>query len=776
MHTLRLLPVMFVALCATTVFAQKTTLQLQDASGDRLIIETGTLTANRTTTLPDASGMLMVSGAASLDNLTDAMSNGTNFFGSVLIGNQISPSANAPFNTGVGADVFSNAFTGSENVAVGRLAGSDLTSGSRNVLIGGAAGTGLTTGNNNTIIGNLAGSSLIAGSNNVFLGYGAGFNETGSNKLYIDNSSTSTPLIYGDFGSDYVTINGTLRIAEPPASGTNYTAFVGQAQSGDITYTLPATAPTTGQALIAGPTPTTLVWGAGGAEKIDDLTDAKSGGANFTNSLLLGHQNVPSISSADQNVAVGGATIQGITTGDGNTAMGYSALVSVTSGSDNVALGHQSMRVLTTGSSNVAVGSHAMYDASTTGYHNIAIGVQSGWELDGSAYENTAVGARIFRNQITGNRNTAVGADAMYNGGTGSFNTVLGFGALQSITTGSNNVVIGSQAGLVLQTGSGNVFLGHNAGWSETGSDKLYIDNSSTSTPLIYGDFSSNNLTVNGALTLMAATSDYNTSNVDAGNLTQTYLALGEAGTGNDYAYLRQIGGANLYHLALDFHDDANDARFSIRSVQSSGQTPDIITTRFMLDVNGRVGIGTDAPDYMLDVTTTVNQALGLTTTNNDVTGMLVMDVENAPAAGTGQNQEFVFFQTLGVTRGAIRYDGTNLLYENLSDYRLKEDLQQFNALSLVRQIPVYDFKWKQSEMRTYGFMAHELQATVPYLVSGEKDAVDDKGRPQYQMVDYSKLTPILTKAIQEQQAIIESQEQRIKKLEALVEQLLERK
>ncbi|MFW6132001.1 MAG: hypothetical protein ACOC5F_05340 [Candidatus Aminicenantaceae bacterium] len=33
-----------------------------------------------------------------------------------------------------------------------------------------------------------------------------GYNETGSNKLYIDNSDTSPPLIYGEFDNDLITI------------------------------------------------------------------------------------------------------------------------------------------------------------------------------------------------------------------------------------------------------------------------------------------------------------------------------------------------------------------------------------------------------------------------------------------------------------------------------------------------------------------------------------------------------------------------------------------
>ena len=51
---------------------------------------------------------------------------------------------------------------------------------------------------------------------NVFLGYQAGASEGGSNKLDIDSSNTATPLIYGDFSTDVVRINGTLQILTVP--------------------------------------------------------------------------------------------------------------------------------------------------------------------------------------------------------------------------------------------------------------------------------------------------------------------------------------------------------------------------------------------------------------------------------------------------------------------------------------------------------------------------------------------------------------------------------
>jgi hypothetical protein len=47
------------------------------------------------------------------------------------------------------------------------------------------------------------------------------------------------------------------------------------------------------------------------------------------------------------------------------------------------------------------------------------------------------------------------------------------------------------------------------------------------------------------------------------------------------------------------------------------------------------------------------------------------------------------------------------------------------------------------------GVLAHELQEVLPYAVNGVKDG------EQMQGVDYSKIVPVLVKAIQEQQTQI---------------------
>jgi hypothetical protein len=110
-----------------------------------------------------------------------------------------------------------------------------------------------------------------------------------------------------------------------------------------------------------------------------------------------------------------------------------------------------------------------------------------------------------------------------------------------------------------------------------------------------------------------------------------------------------------------------------------------------------------------------------------------------------------------GTEIGAVRRNGaTNVAFDTSSDYRLKEDLQDFNGLDKVSRIKVYDFQWKDTTDRMEGVLAHELQEVLPYAVGGVKDEMGENDKPQYQGVDYSKLVPILVKSIQELKAEID--------------------
>ena len=97
------------------------------------------------------------------------------------------------------------------NTFLGYRAGEDNRGARENTYVGGYAGSN-NNASENVAIGVSAGNSNLTGSGNVFLGYKAGFSEMGSDKLYIDNSNTTTPLIHGDFATDILTVNGTLKV------------------------------------------------------------------------------------------------------------------------------------------------------------------------------------------------------------------------------------------------------------------------------------------------------------------------------------------------------------------------------------------------------------------------------------------------------------------------------------------------------------------------------------------------------------------------------------
>lgn len=116
----------------------------------------------------------------------------------------------------------------------------------------------------------------------------------------------------------------------------------------------------------------------------------------------------------------------------------------------------------------------------------------------------------------------------------------------------------------------------------------------------------------------------------------------------------------------------------------------------------------------------------------------------------TSANGAVYFYNPNGIV-GNIQTSGSSTSYVTSSDYRLKENVAPMqNALDTVAQLNPVTYTWKADGSAGQGFIAHELQAVVPDCVTGEKDAVDAEGNPQYQGVDTSFLVATLVKAIQE--------------------------
>ena len=109
---------------------------------------------------------------------------------------------------------------------------------------------------------------------------------------------------------------------------------------------------------------------------------------------------------------------------------------------------------------------------------------------------------------------------------------------------------------------------------------------------------------------------------------------------------------------------------------------------------------------------------------------------------------------------GNISTNGYATSYTTSSDYRHKENVNyEWRGLEKINNLKPAQFNFINETEIQEGFLAHEAQEVTPYAVVGEKDGETK------QTMDYGRITPILVKAIQEQQEQIESLQQEIEVL-----------
>jgi hypothetical protein len=369
-------------------------------------------------------------------------------------------------NTAVGETALKSNISGSHNTAVGSEALCNSI-GSANVAVGHHAAYANTSGEGNVAVGRNSLDSNQTGDRNVAIGFEAGYNETGSEKLYIAKGrSDEDVLIFGDFATRQLMLppinlagpldtaalgTVTVGIGTPNVVGVGtyftYEYIGAQLIIADETHTILSITDDTHMTLVAN-----HVAGAAGVSYYTEKrnvahgTDALKTGAKWDNTAVGYKALEKTTDAAYYSSAFGAGALMANTTGVKNSAFGWRALAANVGGGSNAAFGVTALWMNTGGSRNIALGDSALSE-NLTGDDNIALGVNT---LRGGA----------------GNGNIALGTQALYN----------------------------------TAAGDRNVAIGYKAGYNETGSEKLYIAKGPDAADvLIYGDFATRQIGIGTA-------------------------------------------------------------------------------------------------------------------------------------------------------------------------------------------------------------------------------------------------------------------------------------
>ena len=227
-----------------------------------------------------------------------------------------------------------------------------------------------------------------------------------------------------------------------------------------------------------------------------------------------------------------------------------------------------------------------------------------------------------------------------------------------------------------------------------------------------------------------------------------------DANRGNAGAAINALTGkwngtsvADILFLTGDDTTNKDDGEITFRT--SSG----VLTERMRIESGGTVVISNTSSTGLSNSNSNYGHSFGggqqVNSTNNDLCLILNRSL------GSG---DMVAIRNNGSTVGSISQNGSNVTYGGTSDYRLKENVTDMtNATTRLKQLKPKRFNYisDTSDTLVDGFLAHEVSSLVPEAVVGNKDAVDSEGDPVWQMMDNSKLVPLLVKTIQELEARI---------------------
>ena len=261
-------------------------------------------------------------------------------------------------------------------------------------------------------------------------------------------------------------------------------------------------------------------------------------------------------------------------------------------------------------------------------------------------------------------------------------------------------------------------------------------------------------------------------------------VVAGGSGTGYP-CRLQSHGPGNLLDLnstsgaAKILFYESGAGRFNIETLSGSSglRFYDSLNAaeRLRIASTGRVGINVTNPYNMIEVK---NNSLVAHPASFRMIGAhqyasAIMDNDGANGGGSCT---FISHRISNSIKGDITFNGSVMVYGGQSDYRLKENVVSLNdGIAKVKQLNPLRYNFiNNPDHICEGFFAHEAQAVCPQSTTGAKDdiATEDigtaikKGDPVYQQMDYSKLVPLLTAALQEAITKIETLESKVATLE----------
>jgi len=380
-------------------------------------------------------------------------------------------------NTFIGWNSGTASTTSAGHVFVGYNSGAANTTGAGNTFMGWTAGLANTVSNFNVLVGYQSGKAIVAsGDANTFLGYNTGIVNTTNDNTFIGYNvgaanTSATGQVFIGYGAGDANSTGANNTFIGWNAGTASTTSANHVFVG---YNA-------GAANTTGSSNTYIGWDAGLAATVSNFNTligyqsgkaiVASGDANTflgyntgivntaNDNTFIGYNVGAANTSATGQVFIGYGAGDANSTGANNTFIGWNAGTASTTSANHVFVGYNAGAANTTGSSNTYIGWDAGLAATVSNF-NTLIGYQSGKAIVASGDANTFLGYNTGQANTSGYDNTLVGYSAGYTNTTGLGNTFLGYGA-----------------GYTNSTGSSNVFLGYNAGYYETGSGKLFIDN-----------------------------------------------------------------------------------------------------------------------------------------------------------------------------------------------------------------------------------------------------------------------------------------------------------